>query len=347
MEINQISNRTIFRILAVIGAFIGLVVLIFLARRPLSWLASAIFLAVAVDPAVNRLSRYMPKKNRGLAALIVFVVIILLFGYLIARLVPLVVSQTQHLVHDLIAFGLHLSNSGGFWGDMARQLDLQNHLQISQSQVVTTLAGARQPIVGAVRGLFSGVAATLTTIVLTFFVVVEGPEIVDLWNSYQPEKRLKHQQKLMRQMYRAVTGYVSGNLLTSLIAAVASALMLTIIRVPYAVTLGLLVGIIDLLPLVGATLASVIVILISAFTSLSDAVIMLVFFLVYQQLENHILVPYVYSRTVKLSPLMVLVSALIGATLGGFLGALVAIPVAASLQILVLDFLKTRYKKQT
>jgi predicted PurR-regulated permease PerM len=131
--------------------------------------------------------------------------------------------------------------------------------------------------------------------------------------------------------------------LISLIAAIAATIALSIVKIPFAIPLGILVGVLDLLPLVGATLAAVIVVVVCLFNSTTAALVMAGFFLLYQQLENNILQPLVYGRTVQLSPLMVLMSAIIGVALGGILGALVAIPVAACLQIVIRDYLQNHF----
>jgi predicted PurR-regulated permease PerM len=140
-----------------------------------------------------------------------------------------------------------------------------------------------------------------------------------------------------------VGGYVTGNLFISLIAGVSSGLLLWIVGVPYAVALGLVVAILDLIPLAGATIAAILVVLVAiAASGVTAAIIVAVFFVIYQQLENHVIQPLVYGRTVQLSPLAVLVSVLIGAQIAGVLGALAAIPVAGAIQVLLVDWRRHR-----
>jgi predicted PurR-regulated permease PerM len=143
-------------------------------------------------------------------------------------------------------------------------------------------------------------------------------------------------------IYRTVGGYVTGNLLISLIAGVSTSIVLAVLGVPYWVALGLIVGILDLIPLAGATIAGIIISTVAFLHSIPAGIIVVVFFIVYQQIENHVLQPIVYGRTVQLSPLAVLISVLIGAELAGVLGALAAIPVAGTLQVLLLDYLRHR-----
>ena len=144
-----------------------------------------------------------------------------------------------------------------------------------------------------------------------------------------------------------VGGYVTGNLFISLIAGITSTLVLLALRVPYAVALGLLVAILDLIPLAGATIAAIIVCSIGFLHSLAAGIILIVFFIVYQQIENHLLQPLVYSRTVRLSPLAILISVLVGAEIAGVLGALAAIPVAGTIQVLLRAWLEERRRRRT
>jgi predicted PurR-regulated permease PerM len=135
---------------------------------------------------------------------------------------------------------------------------------------------------------------------------------------------------------------VTGNLVISLIAGTLTAIVLTIMGVPYAIALGLIVAILDLIPLAGATIAAIIVGAVAFLHSVTAGIVVVAFFIVYQQVENHLLQPVVYGRTVKLSPLAVLIAVLIGAELAGVLGALAAIPVAGAIQVLLLDWLRHR-----
>jgi predicted PurR-regulated permease PerM len=147
------------------------------------------------------------------------------------------------------------------------------------------------------------------------------------------------------QIYRTVGGYVTGNLLISVIAGTSATIVLLLLGVPFAVALGVLVAILDLIPLAGATLAAIIVTLVALLHSLPAGIVVAIFFIVYQQLENHLLQPVVYGRTVQLSPLIVLISILIGAEVAGVLGALGAIPIAGAFQIVIVDWQQNRARR--
>ena len=174
-------------------------------------------------------------------------------------------------------------------------------------------------------------------------MMLEGPAWMDRIYGVLPEESRPRWRQVGHDVYRTVGGYVTGNLFISLIAGVSSGLLLWIVGVPYAVALGLVVALLDLIPLAGATIAAVLVVLVAiAASGVTAAIIVGVFFVVYQQLENHVIQPLVYGRTVQLSPLAVLVSVLIGAQIAGVLGALAAIPVAGTIQVLLVDWRRHR-----
>jgi predicted PurR-regulated permease PerM len=192
------------------------------------------------------------------------------------------------------------------------------------------------------KGVITAVIATLTIAFMTFFMLLEGPTWVDRGYSLLPAKSQARWRGIGRDVYRTVGGYVTGNLFISLIAGTATTIVLLATGVPFAVALGLIVAILDLIPLAGATIAAIIVGIIAFLHSVVAGIVVVVFFVIYQQVENHLLQPVVYGRTVQLSPLAVLISVLIGAELAGVLGALAAIPVAGSMQVILREFLRGR-----
>jgi predicted PurR-regulated permease PerM len=173
-------------------------------------------------------------------------------------------------------------------------------------------------------------------------MLLEGPAWMERLYGVLPAGKQSRWRAIGHDIYRTIGGYVTGNLTISLIAGVVSTIVLLIVGVPYAVALGLLVAILDLIPLAGATIAAIVVTTVAFLDTTTSGVIVLVFFIVYQQLENHVLQPVVYGRTVQLSPLAVLISVLIGAELAGVIGALAAIPVAGAIQVILRDWLQHR-----
>ena len=182
----------------------------------------------------------------------------------------------------------------------------------------------------------------MTIVFLTFFMLLEGQTWVERVYSLFPAHSQERWRKVGDDIYKTVGGYVTGNILISLIAGASMTIVLLVMGVPYAVALGLLVAFLDLIPLAGATVAGIIVTIVAFLHSVPAGIVVVVFVIVYQQIENHFLQPVIYGRTVQLSPLVVLVSVLVGAELAGILGALAAIPVAGAIQVIVRDQLALR-----
>jgi predicted PurR-regulated permease PerM len=197
--------------------------------------------------------------------------------------------------------------------------------------------GLSSTAVGVAKSVVTAVVAVVTIAFLTLFMLLEGPNWVERGYGLVPARHRARARRVGRDVYRAVGGYVMGNLAISLIAGVVSAIVFTFLGLPFPFALALVVALLDLIPLAGATIAAVIVTTIAFLDTTTSGIVVLIFFVVYQQLENHVLQPVVYGKAVKLSPLSVLVAVLIGAELAGIVGALGAIPVAAAIQVLIRD----------
>ena len=201
----------------------------------------------------------------------------------------------------------------------------------------TKVLGLSGAALSVTKSVITIIAATVTIVFLTFFMLLEGQMWVERIYALFPERSQARWRKVGDDIYKTVGGYVTGNILISVIAGASATVVLLIMGVPYAVALGLLVAVLDLIPLAGATVAGLIVVLVAFLHSVPAGIVLAIFVIVYQQLENHFLQPVIYGRTVQLSPLAVLISVLVGAELAGILGALAAIPVAGSIQVIVRD----------
>jgi predicted PurR-regulated permease PerM len=176
-------------------------------------------------------------------------------------------------------------------------------------------------------------------------MLLQAPHIISSFLTLLSPKHAVQVRRIGEDCARAVTGYMAGNLVISVIAGISTWLFLTIVGVPFAGVLGLWVGFADLLPLVGATIGAIPTIAIAFLDSSGAGIAMLIFYIVYQQIENHLLQPVVMSRTVNLNPLLVLLSVLVGVELAGFVGALLAIPGAGVIQVVVRDLWDERQQR--
>ncbi len=340
----NISNRTIFRILTMILAFGVAIFLVISLRQQLIWLMVAFFFALALEPPVNWLAQRLPKKSRGLAVLIAISATIVVLAGVVALLGPPLVKQFQQLIHGAPDSYHRLLSENNIVSNYLRTHDVGKLARENQDKILNLLSTGG--VANFFAGIFNSFFAFFAIIVFTFFMVLEWPRWHDAFWRYQDPKKREHRKKLYHRMTKTVSGYINGNLLTSLVAGIATLIFLRIIGIPFGIALGCLVAVLDLIPMLGATLAAIIVsLVVLAYAGLPLALVTVVFFIVYQQFENNLLQPMVFSKTVKISPLVAGVAALFGAVLAGLIGALIAIPAAASLEILVKDYLDRKYPK--
>ena len=334
--------RTIFAILGILLAVGVLLYVVWVARHVLSWLLIALFLSLALNPAVDALQRR--GLRRGLAVGITFVVALLVVGGLGALFVPTLYHQVNSFADKVPDYVHDLTEGRGRLGFLETKYHIVERVKTAiHNNGVGKLAIGAGAALAVTKSVLAAVVAAFTIVFMTLFMLLEGPMWMDRIYGLAGDGGRPRWQRVGSDIYRTVGGYVTGNLLISLIAGVSSGVVLWLAGVPYAVALGLLVALLDLIPLAGATIAAIVVVLVAiAASGATAAIVVGVFFLIYQQVENHVIQPLVYGRTVQLSPLAVLVSVLIGAELAGVLGALAAIPVAGALQVLVLDWRRTR-----
>jgi predicted PurR-regulated permease PerM len=305
--------------------------------RVITYLVVALFFGIVLTPPVDFLQHKLHIR-RGLSTMIVILVgLVLLAGLIFAFVKPLV-DQASTFSRDLPQYVEDARNGKGPIGDIVKRYDLEQKVKDNQDKIQAAVADFGTSGLDIVRRIFSTIVAVLTVTVLTILILIEGPTLsqnaVDLIPSAARRTRVR---RVAVDACRAVSGYVFGNLLISLIAGTAAWLMLFILGVPYAEVLGLFVGFADLIPLVGATLGAIPTIGFAFLYSVPAGIITTIFFIVYQQFENHVLQVAIMSRTVKLNPLAVLVSVLVGVELFGFLGALLAIPAAGVIQVVARD----------
>ena len=334
--------RAIFIVLGIFLTTAAVIVFLYLAWHVITWILVALFLTLALNPAVERFERRGMK--RGWASAIVFFLALLAFAGLGFLLVPPLIDQVTQFIDDVPDLIDDLTRGRGPLGFLQEDYQIVDRVQEAiEEQGVGGVLGISEAGLAIARGVVSFVVGVVAIAFLTFFMLLEGPTLVRRFSEFLPESVRPSWDRVSGDIYRTVGGYVSGNLVISLIAGAASAIVLFALGSDYAVALAILVGVLDLVPLAGATLAAVIVSTV-AFIELGwiKGVIVIGFFIVYQQLENHILQPVIYGRTVQLSPLTVLVAVLIGAELAGILGALAAIPVAGIAQAVVRELLRFR-----
>jgi predicted PurR-regulated permease PerM len=333
--------RTVMLVLLTTLA-VGVTVWVMLqAWQVISWMIIAVFFAIALAPAVDALERRgLPN---GAAVLAVSALALIAIGLLAWAFVPPLVRQTTELVQAVPGALDDLTRGRGPLGFLQREYGLVDRARDAlEDRSGDGVLGLTSPALGVVRGVVTGLVATITIFFLTIFMLREGRNWVELGLGLVPAGARPRWERALAGITRTIRGYVTGNLLISLVAGLVSLAVLTATGVPYAVPLSLLVAVLDLVPLVGATVATLLVAGVALTEGLLAFAIVLTVFIVYQQIENHLLQPLIYGRTVQLSPLLVLVAVLVGAAIAGIIGALIAIPIAGSLQVVLVELLAAR-----
>jgi predicted PurR-regulated permease PerM len=325
-----VAPRTLVTFVAVSLAAAFLVALVYAARGIVIQLLVAVVLAMALEPFVQLLERR--GIGRGRAVGITFAVAALAvaaFGYV---LIP-------PLVHEVASFSRHapdllqtLTQGHGKLGFFERRFQVVEHARawIAENGGAGLVA---RPALHAASGALSTGAAVVAVAFLTLFVGLGGRTWFDAFLEVVPEGSRERWRSAGTGISKAVGGYVTGNLLISLVAGCVTTVILLATHVPYPVPLGLVVAVFDLIPLVGATLGTVVVAAAALTKGVPTTVIVVAGMVVYQQIENNTLQPLVYHRTVQLSPLAIAVSVAAGAEVGGIVGALLGIPIAGAIQV--------------
>jgi predicted PurR-regulated permease PerM len=338
--------RAVLIVIGIVLATAALLEVLLVARGVIIWVFIAAFLALALNPAVEWFEAHGVSR-RGAAVGITFVGAIGVIVAVGALFVPTLVNEVNSFANAVPDYVEDLTKGRGRLGFLERDYHIVERIRAAiEEHGAGSILGVTAPALAVAQSVFSVIIGAVAIAFLTFFMLLDGPRLVERFYNFLPDSARPRWQRVGHEIYRTVGGYVTGNVVISVIAGVAAAIALFALGSKYSVALAVVVAILDLVPLAGATMAAVIVSTV-VFIELGwvKGVIIIVFFLVYQQLENHVLQPIIYGRTVQLSPLVVLVSVLIGAELAGILGALAAIPVAGIVQAVGREFL--RYRSET
>lgn len=327
------STSTVVRITLTVAVVGVLLYGVYLVRQTLVLVVVALFLAIGLDPLVRVLGRY--RLSRGLAVLAVFVGLIVFVGGFIAAVTPPLVRQTQRLARQIPEFADELSTRSDRFSELDKRYDISKRLRETVKDLPSLAGRSAGSALGIVRSIGGTLFSILTVVILTIYFLVDLPKLIRGAAKLVPRSRREAMEAHAKVVFDRISGYIVGNLAVSVIAGVVTFIVLTALRVPYALPLAMWVAVADLIPMVGATLGAIPAVLVAFFASLWSGIGTLIFYAIYQQIENYVITPRVMTRAVDISAAAVLLAALVGATLLGFVGALLAIPIAASIKVLV------------
>ncbi|MGI8777507.1 MAG: AI-2E family transporter [Acidimicrobiales bacterium] len=319
----------------VLATVVGLYLFVILARVE-AWLVVAAFLAVVLDQPVSGLCRRL-HLPRGLSVVVVYLVGMLLMAGMLYLFIRPLVDQVQHFADALPGYVKDARAGKGEVGRLVKKFDLDKKLDENKTTIQDWASSSGGGALGVARGVANGLLSLVTILVLSVLMILYGPDLLSSGVGLLSPPKRQRLTAVARDCARAITGYVMGNLLISVIAAFVTYVSLWALGVPFKGVLALWVAFADLIPLVGATLGAIPTVGVAFLHSTTAGIIMLIVYIVYQQFENHVLQVVIMSKTVQINQLFVLVSVLVGVELFGFLGALLAIPAAGVIQVVIRD----------
>jgi predicted PurR-regulated permease PerM len=335
--------RGILRVVVTVVLSAFALYLVYLLRTPISWLIFATFVAVVISAPVNLLSRKMP---RAAAIAVVYLFLVAIPITIGAILIPPAVRAISDLVGDFPGYVEDLKqtvNESNTLSDLNENFDLVGKLQDLADDAASNAGDVAGILADIGAGLVGSIFAGVTILVMSIFMVSRGRVWTDALLRTRPAEEAAAIRRALDRMAVAIAGYVGGALLQATIAAIVAFIVLEILGAPAPLALAAIILVMDLIPLIGATIGAILVGIVTLFTDFPTAtIIWAIFAIVYQQFENYVVQPRIQGRAVQLDPFIIVIAAIFGGTLMGIVGALMAIPTAAAGQIAVREYLEFR-----
>ncbi len=341
-----VTNRTVVRVLVLVTLSILFLAALKKAEHSMVLIFTAVFLALALNAPVHAFAEALPGKFRGNRTLATatsfFVVVAVLVSFLVA-ITPTVVKQTEEFISAAPSLIEETQTQNNQIGRFVQKHNLQGQITNLSNQLKERLQHSTGTAVSTVTKIGTSIFSVLTILVLTFMMLIEGPKWVKFTEELTPQEQRSHLASLSRDMYHVIRGYVNGQVTLAGLASLLIFPALLVLGIGYPLALVLVIFVCGLIPMVGHTIGAIIVTFVALFHSLPSAIIILAYYILYQQIETYIIQPRIQANSTNMSPLLVFASVVIGISFGGLLGGLVAIPIAGCLRVLTLDYLERRH----
>jgi predicted PurR-regulated permease PerM len=354
----DIDTQTFVRFWLVVIAFVLGLYALHLASVALIILGVSFFLALALSRPVARIAKLLPGKSRVGATALAYIAVIIILGLVVTLVIPPIIQQTARFIENIPSVVDTAITQWQGLSELVAQYNLQPQVDAAMASIQSSASGwagnVGENLIAGIGSFFGFIAALILVLVLTFLMLVEGPHWMRrLWGLYtDKERRVKH-QRIVSRMYNVVTGYVTGQLTVSSLGALSAGLVVFALSfifptVPAALAFptAAITFVLSLIPMFGATIGGVIITLLLAFNSIPAAIAYLVFFVVYQQVENNFISPNIQAKRIELSALAVLAAVTVGLYMFGVVGGIIAIPIAGSLRVLLDEYLTSAKKRR-
>jgi predicted PurR-regulated permease PerM len=335
-------------ILATVGVVLGtyvLIVVILAASRIVTWVVIAGFLAIVLSPMVSRVEQRVGGRRSMATGIVVLATLVVLLGTVALFIMP-VRTQLVQIITDLPGTVHDAANGRGPMGHLVTKLHVENYIKDNEATLTRAATRLSSSSFEVAKQAASAVFAFVTILLITFFFLSQSAAIGRFALNLMPMRRRASAQRIGADAAAAVSGYVIGNLIISLIAGVAAFIWLFALGIPNPIVLALFVAVADLIPLVGATLGAAVCVIAAFLQTPTIGIVTIIFFVIYQQVENGLIYPSIMARKVKVNPLVVILSMLLAVELFGMLGALLAVPVSGALQVVASAIRQERTRDQ-
>lgn len=344
VEVN-ISTQTFIRLALLTLGTIFVLFVIVKAAHALLLIFSAFFFALALNAPVHWIGTKLPGKfanNRALAtSLSLLIVVFVIVGFL-ASISPPLVKQTDNFINSAPKLLRDFRSQNSETGRLIRRYHLEKQVDKISNQLSERLKNGGGTAFATAQKVGGSFFSTLSIFVLTFMMLVEGPRWLAFMKDLIPDRHHLKAEDLASDMYGVIKGFVNGQVVLALIAALFIVPAVFILNISYPAALIVIIFFCGLIPMVGHTIGAIIVTTVALFHSTSAAIIILAYYILYQQIENYLIQPRIQANTTNMSPLLVFSAVIIGVSFGGLFGGLVAIPIAGCLRIALLDYLRDR-----
>lgn len=348
----EIDTKTFVRFWLVVIGFGLTGWMVYMARDALVIIGAALFLALALNYPVKKMASFLPGKSRLMATAVAFSSLVIMLGMVIWFVIPPLVQQSAKFADHLPEL---VDQAGSQWRGLGEFIDKNNlrpqldaAVENVKNQASGWAANISSSLLSSIGSLVSFLVSLFLVLTISFLMLVEGPIWMSrIWSFYKDKDKMNHHRKLVGRVYGVVTGYINGQLTVSGIGSLAAGLAVFVISlfVPeveanLAMPVILITFILTLIPMFGATLAGGLVTLLLMLGSMPGGIIYVIFFTIYQQIENNFISPVIQSKKLELSALIVLVAVTIGLYVGGIIGGVIAIPIAGTIKVFLDDYLE-------
>lgn len=326
--------RTIVSVVGVVLATYVVLILVLATVRIIAWVVVAGFFAIVLAPLVRRVQARVGDRRTVATSIVVISTLAAMVGVITLFIMP-VRSQLVNVLTDLPGTVRDAAKGRGPIGNLVKKLHIESYVQHNEVKLAKAATKLNDYSVETATTAISVALAFITITLITFLFLSQSEALGRAVMNVMPHRRRASVRRIAVEAAGAVSGYVIGNLLVSLVAGVAAFICLVSVRVPSPVVLALFVAFADLIPLVGATLGAAVSVLAAFLYSPTAGLVSLIFFIIYQQVENGLIYPWIMARKVNVNPLVILLSVLVGVELFGIVGALLAVPASGALQVII------------